>query len=407
MEFNQLVLTRKSCRNYKPDPVPPEILVELLDMARHAPSSCNRQLWKFVVLDREFFKTRLATSCPNIDAIGSPHVIFVLYDAQYNPEHNANVQAAAAATMTLLYAAHNKGLGALWMAGIGDEQEIRRVCNIPKEFMVCCAVCIGYRDEDIMGATRRPLQDVAHFGPIQTTQILPRSWSPEDWTIEQQSQNLNYTIHAKSPDPRFYKPYLIPEFEAELAIIPKCEGRILYFNPFAGNYLFPLIKDGRLPRDVFVFGISKRNNEFLEHKQHTMKLDANIEWKDGTSLLYPYGTFDHVFCINQMEKFSEDQQRSFVADFRRVLKIGGSLHLMYANKYSPYWLAWRWKNWRNKILPGLRGPYEPISTLKLEGFTKAFSVGISLFSKGKLRKMSTKGIFKRFYKTTYVQCKKV
>lgn len=409
MEFEQLVYSRKSCRNYKPDPVPKDVILKLLDMARHAPSSCNRQLWKFIVLEREFFKKNLAKSCPSIDAIGSPVVIFVLYDAQYNPEHNANVQAAAAATMTLLYAAHNTGLGALWMAGIGDEQAIRRVCNISKEFLVCCAVCIGYKDEDILEATRRPLQDVVHFGPIQQTHILPRSWNPEDWTVEQQANNLNYTVHAKAPSPKFYQPYLLPEFEAELAAIPKCVGAVLYFNPFAGNYLFPLIKDGRLPRDVRVFGISKRNNEFLEHKRRTMRLDGAIDWRDGTSALpYPDATFDHVLCINQIEKFSMSQQKSFISEFKRILKKGGVLHLMYANKNSPYWIAWKWQNWRGKVLPGLRGPYKPVGLagLKLEGFAKAHDSGICLFPKGKHRQKTTTGWLRRFYKSTYLRLRK-
>jgi nitroreductase len=51
MTLDELIRTRRSVRRYKPDPVPPELLSEVLELAQWAPSAMNRQPWHFVVLE--------------------------------------------------------------------------------------------------------------------------------------------------------------------------------------------------------------------------------------------------------------------------------------------------------------------------------------------------------------------
>lgn len=45
MEFSELTKDRRSIRGYKPDPVPKEVINEIVDVARFAPSSMNTQPW--------------------------------------------------------------------------------------------------------------------------------------------------------------------------------------------------------------------------------------------------------------------------------------------------------------------------------------------------------------------------
>lgn len=53
MEFDDVVLGRRSIRGYKPDPVPRELIEEILAIAMRAPSSMNTQPWNFTVLTGE------------------------------------------------------------------------------------------------------------------------------------------------------------------------------------------------------------------------------------------------------------------------------------------------------------------------------------------------------------------
>ena len=50
MEIIEAIRTRRSIRSYKPEPVPKEVLEELLDVCRWAPSGGNAQPWHFAVL---------------------------------------------------------------------------------------------------------------------------------------------------------------------------------------------------------------------------------------------------------------------------------------------------------------------------------------------------------------------
>ena len=50
MEILEALKSRKSVRSYKPDPVPKEVLAEILEVAYKTPSTMNTQPWEFVML---------------------------------------------------------------------------------------------------------------------------------------------------------------------------------------------------------------------------------------------------------------------------------------------------------------------------------------------------------------------
>jgi nitroreductase len=53
MDVIEAIKKRKSIRGYKPDPVPREVLRQILELASHAPSAMNTQPWEFTVLTGE------------------------------------------------------------------------------------------------------------------------------------------------------------------------------------------------------------------------------------------------------------------------------------------------------------------------------------------------------------------
>jgi len=53
MEFDDVILGRRSIRGYKPDPVPLDLIREVLQLAMRAPSSMNVQPWNFYVITGE------------------------------------------------------------------------------------------------------------------------------------------------------------------------------------------------------------------------------------------------------------------------------------------------------------------------------------------------------------------
>jgi nitroreductase len=76
MDIIEAVKTRKSIRGYKPDPVPKEVLEQILELASHAPSAMNTQPWEFTVLTGEVLEN---VGRSNIDLLNS--------GAPPSPEH--------------------------------------------------------------------------------------------------------------------------------------------------------------------------------------------------------------------------------------------------------------------------------------------------------------------------------
>ena len=53
MQFDEVITGRRSIRGYKPDPVPRELIEEIIGLAMRAPSSMNTQPWNFYILTGE------------------------------------------------------------------------------------------------------------------------------------------------------------------------------------------------------------------------------------------------------------------------------------------------------------------------------------------------------------------
>ena len=51
MQFDDVLLGRRSIRGYKPDPVPKALIKEVLALAMRSPSSMNTQPWNCVFID--------------------------------------------------------------------------------------------------------------------------------------------------------------------------------------------------------------------------------------------------------------------------------------------------------------------------------------------------------------------
>jgi nitroreductase len=76
MDVIEVVKKRKSIRGYKPDPVPKEVLEQILELASHAPSAMNTQPWEFIVLTGDALENVRRS---NVELLNS--------GAPPNPEH--------------------------------------------------------------------------------------------------------------------------------------------------------------------------------------------------------------------------------------------------------------------------------------------------------------------------------
>jgi nitroreductase len=151
MDALQALHTRRSIRHYRNEPVPDDLIQQLLSAAMMAPSARNAQPWHFVVLTDPALLQAAAQINPNAWMTAqAPVGILVCADLHLELSPGYWPVDCAAAVENLLLAAHALGLGAVW-TGIYPRQEridgFRRLLSLPEAIMPHSLVPLGYPAE--------------------------------------------------------------------------------------------------------------------------------------------------------------------------------------------------------------------------------------------------------------------
>jgi len=160
MDALEALKTRRSIRQYKPTPVPKELIEQTVDCARLAATARNVQPWEFVVVTDAGKRKKLA----GITEFGkfieqSPVCVVVLcQDTKYYLEDGC------AAIQNLMVAARALGLGTCWVAG--DKKpyagEIAKEVGAPDGYRLIGLVAMGFSDEKPT-PPKHALKDVLHW----------------------------------------------------------------------------------------------------------------------------------------------------------------------------------------------------------------------------------------------------
>ncbi len=176
MDFDSVVRGRRSIRRYRADAVPESEIRDLVDLARHAPSSMNEQPWHFVLVASADRKARLAEIknryCPpekrsyHADFLRSAAwIVVVCVDRARS--HGRTMENAVAATTTLLLAAHARRLGSVFMTAQAPDQpqlaeEIRTLLGLPAGIDPVTLLPLGRPDETPGEKRLAPLPPMIH-----------------------------------------------------------------------------------------------------------------------------------------------------------------------------------------------------------------------------------------------------
>ena len=117
MSLAELALARRTHKAFGPEPVAPETLLELLDLARLAPNHHLTQPWRFRVLGRETLAALKECAGPGEAAKLDRAPTLVVASAALSGEvvqDEEDVCATAAAITLVLLAATERGLASYW-----------------------------------------------------------------------------------------------------------------------------------------------------------------------------------------------------------------------------------------------------------------------------------------------------
>ena len=168
MKFIELAEKRCSIRGYKSDPVPEELLNEILQAGNLAPTAKNLQPFHFIVVRDPVKLDELAASYSAPFFRQAPVVIVICTEPatgwtrdRYDGKNYCEVDAAIAIDhMTL--AATDLGLGTCWI-GAFDPVKVSASMALPKDIEVIAMLPLGYPSEAGRVKTRKPLAEMVRY----------------------------------------------------------------------------------------------------------------------------------------------------------------------------------------------------------------------------------------------------
>lgn len=186
----------RAMRKIKPEEVPEEKLVQLIDAANQAPSGSNSQRARWIVVRDPSIKMKLADQnrkyaepyiATDVKNPGSPKLKRLLDAVIWQMEHMHEIPALIVACFdypekveginiyrqagsvwpgiqNLLLTARSIGLGAApTTLSLRDQDAIREILRLPETFAALCLIPVGYPQGKFGPVTRKPVSEIMRF----------------------------------------------------------------------------------------------------------------------------------------------------------------------------------------------------------------------------------------------------
>lgn len=179
MSFMDLVNNRFSCRAYTGESVSRDELTKIVEAGAMAPSGCNAQPWKFIVVDEADAKEKVCdalvlenggTGAPwrneagaFIIAVEEPAKVMPMVKSYYNDTQRFAQGDIGMAVLNMLYRATELGLNTC-VIGMCDQKKMQDYFGVPAGHEVRMVVAVGHgKDNTPTKKVRKSFEDVCSF----------------------------------------------------------------------------------------------------------------------------------------------------------------------------------------------------------------------------------------------------
>jgi nitroreductase len=183
-----LIITRRSIRRFQQKPISEDLLNQMINAARLAPSGANLQPLEYFIINKQdmlesvFATTRWAAYlAPNgTPKEGEKPVAYIVVLVNRNIKSNGGQHDCGASIMSMILTAWEKGVGCCWIGSI-EREKLRQVLNIPSHLEIDSLLALGYpaekpvdvklgdsikywkNDEGVLQVPKRALDDITHW----------------------------------------------------------------------------------------------------------------------------------------------------------------------------------------------------------------------------------------------------
>jgi nitroreductase len=191
LEFKEVVTKRRSVRKFKKDAIPEELLENVLEAGRWAPSAGNCQPWRFLVVTDREIKAKIAGSCTRFSKdhwkqfsparakylaarggswdksciVDVPILVVVSYEFPRNISRDLVLGSVWMAVENMLLAATDEGLGSCVYTFLNrnEENKLKRILNASHRDRIACMVQLGYAKTEPIPPCRKQLSEIVSY----------------------------------------------------------------------------------------------------------------------------------------------------------------------------------------------------------------------------------------------------
>lgn len=203
----------RALRRFKKDPVPDDVLFQIMDAAIRAPSGQNAQDWRFILVRDPELKARmqawsetpwkrysaryaekpeLIDELPRSQRLSLRSVEHLVHHFAETPvvivvlglkgRHSTPGGSAFPAVQNLLLAARGLGLsGSIFNFPLSHEEELREALGIPESNQIYCVLPVGYPADKHGPLKRKPVRDVVFDNRYDQPWEFARKQPDEGW----------------------------------------------------------------------------------------------------------------------------------------------------------------------------------------------------------------------------------
>jgi nitroreductase/SAM-dependent methyltransferase len=411
-EYYRLAEGRRSTRLFRDEPVDPEAIKRILRAATLAPTSCNRQLWDFVVVtDKEVKERVLRLSHAEQSYLhDAPVLLAVFYDTTLesrNPCFTPYITAGMA-IYALLLAAEAEGLGAIYLGGIRRPKGVAEALGAPPHATNLGLVCLGQRADNPPAPPRREVDDITGYDAFKpAAKRYHADIRPHLWNLGQiadfRDKLLWYkgvgidgpTLHVDT-DARFSPKCLFLTGELGRLAQERKPAKVLDVFSLNGDMVQQMVNSaGDELETLYAYDLTPGILEYLRVRLSARCDLSRVQYllNRGTERIdipLPDQHVDVVLCYERLEHFEDPLP--LIREMRRVLKPGGRILVAVSNRFYPHLYRYRrtrrkdyslGRNWNRgperKYEPGQLARYFRAADLKIERVTGLQPVSLKLF----------------------------
>ncbi|MGD0816909.1 MAG: nitroreductase family protein [Methanomassiliicoccales archaeon] len=159
MDVMTAIKNRRSIRKYIAKEIPQDVLLQVLEAARLAPSGANRQPFHLIVITDPEKKKDLVPLCKNQHFVEEAAVFIAGVD---DPLQKWSRVDLSIALDQLSLAALEEGLGTCWV-GAFDQEKLAAYLGVPKDRVITVCMSLGYPDESPEARSRKPMNELTYW----------------------------------------------------------------------------------------------------------------------------------------------------------------------------------------------------------------------------------------------------